>query len=140
MEAHVRIGRAPAQELMAAVERAGEGDFDGTAAVAERCRGLVASDDEVDTHFARARSSCTGPSGRSERARTELCYGERLRRAGRRIDARVQLRTALETFERLGARRGLSAHAASCARPANESTAATQPPPSSSRHRSSRSR
>src|SRR5438552_1374317 len=38
-----------------------------------------------------------------ERARTELCYGERLRRARRRAEARDQLHAALETFERLGA-------------------------------------
>jgi DNA-binding CsgD family transcriptional regulator len=39
-----------------------------------------------------------------ERARTELCYGERLRRSRRRRAARGQLRSALETFERLEAR------------------------------------
>src|SRR5207253_7417217 len=38
-----------------------------------------------------------------ERARTELCFGERLRRARRRREARVPLRAALATFERLGA-------------------------------------
>jgi DNA-binding NarL/FixJ family response regulator len=38
-----------------------------------------------------------------ERARTELCYGERLRRARRRAEARDQLHAALETFQRLGA-------------------------------------
>jgi DNA-binding NarL/FixJ family response regulator len=37
------------------------------------------------------------------RARTQLAYGEWLRRANRRIDARVQLHAALETFEQLGA-------------------------------------
>ncbi len=37
-----------------------------------------------------------------ERARTELAYGETLRRAGRRTQARVQLRSALATFEGLG--------------------------------------
>ena len=39
-----------------------------------------------------------------ERARTLLCFGERLRRARQRADAREPLKEALETFERLGAR------------------------------------
>ena len=38
-----------------------------------------------------------------EAARTELAYGARLRRAGRRVDARGQLRRALTTFAALGA-------------------------------------
>jgi DNA-binding NarL/FixJ family response regulator len=39
-----------------------------------------------------------------ERARTQLCYGERLRRARKRRLARGHLRAALETLDRLGAR------------------------------------
>ena len=38
-----------------------------------------------------------------ERARTELCLGERLRRGARRADARPPLRAALATFDALGA-------------------------------------
>jgi DNA-binding CsgD family transcriptional regulator/tetratricopeptide (TPR) repeat protein len=38
-----------------------------------------------------------------DRARTRLSYGEALRRAHRRVDARVELKAALETFEGLGA-------------------------------------
>jgi DNA-binding NarL/FixJ family response regulator len=38
-----------------------------------------------------------------DRARTELAYGEFLRRARRRVDARTHLRAALEIFEDLGA-------------------------------------
>jgi DNA-binding CsgD family transcriptional regulator len=38
-----------------------------------------------------------------ERARTELLFGEHLRRAKRRSDSRAQLRSALEIFERLRA-------------------------------------
>jgi DNA-binding CsgD family transcriptional regulator len=38
-----------------------------------------------------------------ERARTELAYGELLRRGRRRVDARAHLEAALDTFEHLGA-------------------------------------
>ncbi len=38
-----------------------------------------------------------------DRARTQLLYGERLRRDRRRTEARAPLGAALETFERLGA-------------------------------------
>ena len=38
-----------------------------------------------------------------ERARTELAYGEFLRRARHRVQARDHLRAALDTFESLGA-------------------------------------
>jgi DNA-binding CsgD family transcriptional regulator len=37
-----------------------------------------------------------------ETARTRVAYGARLRRARRRIDAREQLRAALDAFNRLG--------------------------------------
>lgn len=40
---------------------------------------------------------------RVERARTQLAFGELLRRSRRRVDARSHLRAALETFEDLGA-------------------------------------
>lgn len=65
--------------------------------VAQRSRALVADDPEP--HF-RAAVSVLEPTGiKIELGRTHLLYGEWLRRAKRRRDARTQLRTALELFE-----------------------------------------
>ncbi len=72
-------------------------------AAAARYRGLLAADDEIDAHFQQALALHRRTPSAFERARTELCHGERLRRAGRRVDARLRLRSALEAFERLGA-------------------------------------
>jgi DNA-binding CsgD family transcriptional regulator len=72
-------------------------------AAAERCRGLLAGDDEVEAHFRRALNWHDRAACPFERARTELCFGERLRRARRRSDAREPLRRALAGFEALAA-------------------------------------
>lgn len=74
----------------------------GRAAVA-RCHGLLDDDRAVDMHFALALREHRPGVLPFERARTQLLYGERLRRTGRRVDARQQLDEALTTFERLGA-------------------------------------
>ena len=74
-----------------------------TQAVVERMRGLMASDDEVDAHFARALELHAQTRQPFETARTQLLHGERLRRAKRRADARAPLSAALQLFERLGA-------------------------------------
>ena len=68
-----------------------------------RCRGLLAPENEFEAHFARALDVPVGLEEPFERARTELCFGQRLRRAGWRIAARERLDFALATFERLGA-------------------------------------
>ena len=67
-----------------------------------RCRAMLASDDHLDHSFASALDLWDSSESGVDRARTQLCYGERLRRTGRRSDARTQLRDALATFERLG--------------------------------------
>ena len=72
------------------------------AAVA-RCRGLLAPDDEIDGLFEQALAWHSRGADPFERARTELSYGERLRRARRPSHARPHLRAALETFDTLGA-------------------------------------
>jgi len=72
-------------------------------ALIPRCRGLLSAGAAADRHFAEA-LSLHSQSGRPfDRARTELLYGEALRRTRRRSDARVHLRAALTAFEQLGA-------------------------------------
>jgi DNA-binding CsgD family transcriptional regulator len=72
-------------------------------AVAARGRGLLA-DVEFESHLTEALALHATEPTPFEEARTELVFGERLRRAGRRAEARPHLRAALATFHRLGAR------------------------------------
>ena len=72
---------------------------------AARGRALLAGDDDLDERFGEAlRLHAAGPDT-FERARTLMAYGARLRRARRRVDARVPLEEARAAFDALGARR-----------------------------------
>ena len=56
--------------------------------------------------FSTLTSPLAGPAGKMwpfERSQLELDYGEWLRREGRRVDARDQLRAAYEAFAQMGA-------------------------------------
>jgi len=75
-----------------------------TRARVERALGLIASDEDCGEHFEAALEHHALTRDVFETARTRLSYGMRLRRAGRRVDARPVLREALTTFEDLGAR------------------------------------
>jgi len=69
-------------------------------ALLARCRALI-DESGAERHY----HDCLGLAGALspfDRARTELLYGEWLRRNRRRIDARVHLRSALDDFDRLG--------------------------------------
>jgi DNA-binding CsgD family transcriptional regulator len=68
-----------------------------------RCRGLLASDEEAGQHFTEALRLHADGERPFERARTELLYGEMLRRGRHPKEAREHLRVALELFEQLGA-------------------------------------
>jgi DNA-binding CsgD family transcriptional regulator len=72
-------------------------------AAAARCRGIIASDLDFEKSFQDALTLHARVPTPFERARTELAYGERLRRLGRRMEAREQLRGAFHTFDRLRA-------------------------------------
>lgn len=72
-------------------------------AAAARGRGLLAAPADIDAVFGLALERHEDVPSRFELARTELAYGERLRRANRRRDARPHLRTALAIFDEVGA-------------------------------------
>ena len=104
-EAYIRLGRLDDAEetirvLAGQAERSG-GRFAHFGTL--RCRGLLASDADFEAHFLQALAWHDGFPVPFERARTQLCFGERLRRAGRRTEARIQLRAALSAFDDLGA-------------------------------------
>jgi DNA-binding CsgD family transcriptional regulator len=70
---------------------------------AHRAIGLAGPDADLDAHFGAALTEHAQTLDGYETARTELAYGERLRRARRRSDARPHLRSALAIFEGLRA-------------------------------------
>jgi len=105
IEALVRLGRtSDAQRHLGRLEEQSEstGSEWGQAVVA-RYRALLSTDTDLPDAFGMALERYDGDHSRFERARTQLCYGERLRRVGQRQLAREQLRVALETFDRVGA-------------------------------------
>ena len=105
IETYVRMGLEEEAELaLTEFERlAHKTDRTWALAAAARCRGLLAAEGDFEREFQRGLELHRRTPTPFERARTELCYGERLRRARRRADARAPLREAVQTFERLGA-------------------------------------
>jgi DNA-binding NarL/FixJ family response regulator len=70
-----------------------------TVALVARCRALTVADDATAAEaFEVALAAHAQALDAFEAARTRLLYGARLRRAGRRIAAREQLRAALDAF------------------------------------------
>jgi DNA-binding CsgD family transcriptional regulator len=102
IEALVRAGRASdAEPILRELEPIASRS-PGELAIVDRCRGLLTRND-FDAPFKRATTNHTLWDNPFELARTRLCFGERLRRARRRRDAREQLRAANATFEELAA-------------------------------------
>jgi DNA-binding CsgD family transcriptional regulator len=105
VEAYVRTGeRERAGSALAGLEGFAEPEGPGWArALAARCQALLARGEDAEREFERALGLHAEADRAFDRARTALLYGEFLRRERRRIDARAQLRAALEVFEQLGA-------------------------------------
>jgi DNA-binding CsgD family transcriptional regulator len=106
VEAAARAGRADVAES-AATRFAGyarEGALDWELALAARCRALIMHPaDAKEKLLSEALAFHDRDRRPFSRARTLLLLGEHLRRERRRTEARRHLRTAIETFERLGA-------------------------------------
>jgi DNA-binding CsgD family transcriptional regulator len=106
IEAYARAGdrQAATRELAKLAELARSSDRRWALAAVARLQGLLGTDDDLDEHFGAALELHEQGAGSAfDRARTELLYGGRLRRAQRRVDAREHLRSAIELFDELGA-------------------------------------
>ncbi|NUW32423.1 AAA family ATPase [Nonomuraea sp. SMC257] len=104
VESAVRVG-APerAAEPLARFERWAESVRQPWAdALVLRCRGLLGADEQAEQSYAAALKLHDQDSRPVEYARTALLYGEWLRRARRKAEARGLLNGALEVFDRLG--------------------------------------
>jgi DNA-binding CsgD family transcriptional regulator len=105
VEALVRLGRldGAGHALEAWLARGVAREVPVAEAIAARCQGLLADEDAFPEAFERALVHHEPLEDAFGKARTRLCFGERLRRKGFRVEARRELHVALETFERLEA-------------------------------------
>ena len=105
VEAHLRAqAREDAGRVLTEFDRdATRLDRPLAQALVHRGRGLLADDDAFDTEFERSLELDVFEPSPFERARTQLCWGERLRRVRRRSEARNQLRAARDAFATSGA-------------------------------------
>ncbi|MFF1378801.1 LuxR C-terminal-related transcriptional regulator [Streptomyces sp. NPDC058308] len=106
VEAAVQAGRAgQARRATAEFERWARATADPLAAAQlARCQALLAPPQQAGAAFERALARHEGVPGEFERGRTQLLYGQWLRRGRRTRQAREPLRDALVAFERCGAR------------------------------------
>jgi DNA-binding CsgD family transcriptional regulator len=105
VEAYLGLGRRDDAAALAArhVALHAHAERPDIRAEAERLRGLLAADQaDSDAAFARAHEAHAVGVVAFSAARTRLVHGGRLRRDGRRIEARRQLHAAHESFRVLG--------------------------------------
>jgi DNA-binding CsgD family transcriptional regulator len=104
VEAAARTGNrglaVEAAEGLAAATSASESDWG--LGIAARSRALASEGEAADDLYAEAIARLGRTRVRPELARAHLLYGEWLRREGRRLDAREQLRTAHEMLDGIG--------------------------------------
>ena len=104
VEAAARAGHAgvarDALELLATVTQPCGNDV--ALGIEARCRALLSDGETADGLYREAIDRLGRTRLRPELARAHLVYGESLRRDGRRVDAREQLRTARDLFDAIG--------------------------------------
>jgi DNA-binding CsgD family transcriptional regulator len=100
VEAAVRAGRDEvARSRFAELQRwTSETGASWALPLIERCRAQLATDADAERHFEEALLLHEASGAAFDRARTQLLFGEFLRRARRRAESRTHLRAALETF------------------------------------------
>jgi len=104
VEAAVRVGdtelaRDALERLAQTTQPAGT-DF--ALGIEARCRALLSDRTRADDLYREAVERLSRTRLRPELARAHLVYGEWLRREGRRVDARAQLRIAHQLFDAIG--------------------------------------
>ncbi|HEY6760256.1 MAG TPA: AAA family ATPase [Baekduia sp.] len=104
IEAAVRSGeeRLAERALERLAESARAAGTDWGLGLAARSRALLSDGEVADALYGEALERLGRTRNRLQLARTHLLYGEWLRRERRRVDARVQLRRALELFRSMG--------------------------------------
>ncbi|MDA0158866.1 AAA family ATPase [Solirubrobacter ginsenosidimutans] len=106
VEAATRCGRTDlaAEALDRLAGKAGAARTGWALGIEARSRALLAEGAEAERWFRAAIDHLGRTHVRSELARTHLLHGEWLRREGRRIDARAELKVAVEQFASMGMR------------------------------------
>ena len=105
VEAAARCGQAHlANHALAGLsERTRAADSDWAFGIEARCRALVSEGNQAEALYCEAIDHLAPTHAAFDLARARLLYGEWLRRERRRIDARDQLRAAVEAFNAMGA-------------------------------------
>ena len=104
IEAASRTGQTQlaAGALGRLAEATGVAQTDWGQGIYARSRALLSDGEDAETSYREAIDRLSRTPLRPELARAHLLYGEWLRRAGRRTDARVQLHTAHGMFDEIG--------------------------------------